>query len=94
VRDVDGFAGVFHLEADVSEIKGLSDRIAICGRATSRAGARGLFDRAFYKQFGIANPDRMQGVRRSLSRALASIPRARIDPVRSHRSRAHTSIPH
>ena len=28
------------------------------------------------------------------SRTHPSIPRARIDPVRSHRSRAHTSIPH
>jgi hypothetical protein len=67
VRDVDGFAGVFQIEADVSEIKGISDRIAICGRAMNGVHNRGLIDCHYFKQFGIANPDRMQGVRRSLA---------------------------
>jgi hypothetical protein len=66
--DVDGFAGIFPPELDVSELKGIPDRISICGRASGRAKTRGLFDPDHFKQFGIANPERMHGAGFALQR--------------------------
>ena len=68
LSDVDGFAGIFPLGMDVSELKGIPDRISLCGRASNRAKVRGLFDPDHFKQFGIANPERMQGAGFALQR--------------------------